>query len=69
MTKEELEKLTGVRVLDYQMDVINALLELRREGKEIYLPIRTTKSSVKNAVKELANEIMEDWNNELKVKE
>lgn len=46
MTKEELEKLFGVPLLDYQVKVINRLLELKRAGKDIICPVRTTRSSV-----------------------
>lgn len=42
-SKEELEKIFGVQMLTYQAIFINELLELKREGKRIICPIRTTR--------------------------
>ena len=45
-TKEDLEKLSGMKILDWQWKVLNKMLELHREGKCFVMPIRTTRSSV-----------------------
>ena len=45
-SKEELEKMFGVQMLTYQVIFINELLRIKREGKDIIYPIRTTNGEI-----------------------